>query len=483
MNYRAIFHLISLMLMVIGLAMAACLGLAFYFHDPSSAQLALIYSSAILLTLGPGLFFLTRGAEQDFSRRDGICIVTFGWIFTMLFGALPYIFSGVISDPIAAVFETVSGFTTTGASVIADVDAVPKSILFWRALTHFFGGMGILVFCVAILPFIGVGGVKLYQTEMTGPSKDRLTPKIATTAKLLWGVYVLLTVVESVCLKIGGMTWFDAVCHSFATLATGGFSTRTISVAAYHSLYIEIVITVFMLLGACNYVLHYRLLRGEFRAHIKNSEFRFFMTLWLISCLAVTFNTWHRVYPDLLQALRASVFSVTSIVSTTGFSTDNFDTWPITSKIILLLLMVVGACAGSTGGAIKQDRLLIILKKMARDTVVFMRPQAVIRIKAGGELVEESVVYGAVSYALLYIVFLALASMLLTLVLPDAMSAVSAVAATTGGVGPGFNLVGPLQNYMAVPSFGKIILILCMLLGRLEFFPFMAMLFPSFWKK
>ena len=471
------------MLMVIGLAMAACLGAAFYFHDPLSARLALIYSSTILLTVGPGLFFLTRGSANDLSRRDGICIVTFGWIFTMLFGSLPYIFSGVIGDPVAAIFETVSGFTTTGASVIADVDTVPKSILLWRALTHFFGGMGILVFCVAILPFIGAGGVKLYQTEMTGPSKDRLTPKIATTAKLLWGVYVLLTVVETVCLKIGGMTWFDAVCHSFATLATGGFSTRTISVAAYHSVFIEIVIRVFMLLGACNFVLHYRLLRGEFGAHIKNSEFRFFMMLWLLSCLAVAFNTWHRVYPEFSHALRASVFTVTSLVSTTGFSTDDFNTWPVTSKVILLLLMVVGACAGSTGGAIKQDRLLIVIKKMARDAVLFMRPQAVIRIKAGGELVEESVVYGAVSYALLYIVFLAVASLLLTLVLPDAMSAVSAVVATTGGVGPGFNLVGPLQNYMAVPAFGKIILILCMLLGRLEFFPLMAMLFPSFWKK
>ncbi|MFH0953749.1 MAG: TrkH family potassium uptake protein [Verrucomicrobiota bacterium] len=482
MNFRSVLKVISFLLMVIGVGMAASWGVSLYFKDPSAAQHGLMISTITTLVTAVVLRILTRGAV-DLTWRDGIGIGTLGWFVAALFGALPYVLSGVLRDPVAALFETVSGFTTTGASVITVVEPVAKGILFWRALTHFFGGMGILVLCVAILPFLGFGGMQLYRAEVSGLSQDRLTPRIATTAKLLWGVYVLLTILETVLLKLGGMSWFDALCHSFASIATGGFSTRTVSIAAYDSLYIEVVITVFMLLGATNFALHYSALRGNVSAYWKNSEFRFYLGLWAAACAVVTFNTWHSIYPTLSAALRNSVFSTTSLMTTTGFSTADFDRWPAFSKTVLLLLMVAGACVGSTGGGIKQMRLLVALKKILRQTKQFMHPQAVLQVKIGKEPVGDDTVLQILAFFILYVLVLVVASVVMTLFTHDMVSAFSSVIATTGGVGPGLGLVGPLQNYAAIPSGGKIVLILCMLLGRLEFYTMLALLFPSFWKK
>jgi len=343
--------------------------------------------------------------------------------------------------------------------------------------------MGILVLCVAILPILGGGGMPLYRAEVAGPSKDRLTPRITSTAKLLWGVYVLINGLEIVLLRFGGMSWFDAVCHSFATLATGGFSTRTVSIAAYNSLYIEIVIVVFMLIGAANYALHYRLLRGDARSVFRDSELRFFLGFWLIGCLLVTLVTWYSIYPTLGSALRNSVFSFTSLATTTGFATADFDQWPATAKMILLVAMLIGGCVGSTGGGIKHLRILVALKKIARRVRLFMYPQAVMQIKMNGETVEDNIVSMILGYIVLYLLTMAVAATLMTLFTKDLLTAVSSVIATMSGVGPGFSAVGPLQNYAAIPAGGKIVLILCMLLGRLEFYTLLALFFPTFWKK
>ena len=345
MNLRAVFKLVSFLLMVIGLAMAVSWGVSLYFHDPLPARQGLAFSSILTLLVGVIIRVITRG-PIDLSWRDGIGIGTLGWFAVVLFGSLPYILSGVIRDPVSAIFETVSGFTTTGASVLAVLEPLPKGILFWRAMTHFLGGMGILVLCVAILPFLGVGGMQLYKAEVAGPSKDRLTPRITNTAKLLWGVYVLLCALETVLLRYGDMPWFDAICHSFATIATGGFSTRTVSVAAYNSIYIEVVITVFMFLGATNFALHYGALRGKLFGYFKDPEFRFFLGVWVFACGVITLNTWHTVYPSIGSALRNSVFSATSLMSTTGFCTADFDTWPAFSKVILVLVHGRGRLRG-----------------------------------------------------------------------------------------------------------------------------------------
>ncbi len=410
-------------------------------------------------------------------------IATFGWTTVVLFGALPFIFSGTIRDVTAAIFESVSGFTTTGASVLSDLESIPKGILLWRATTHFLGGMGILVLCVAILPLIGVGGMQLYRAEVAGPSKDRLTPRIASTAKLLWGVYMLLNLLATLMLRLGGMTWFDAICHSFAAVATGGFSTRSASIAAYNSSYIEVVMIVFMFLGATNFALHYAALRGDVRRFFKDPELRLFLGIITVACAIVTLNIWHRVYPSFWSALRNGVFATASLFTTTGFGTGDFGEWPATSKVVLLLGMVLGGCVGSTAGAIKQMRIMVALKRILLRVKIFIYPQASIRVKAGGQPVDDDIVTNILTYVVLYLVAMVIATILMTLFLPDILSAMSSVIATMGGVGPGFGLVGPTKNYACIPSAGKIILMLCMLLGRLEFFSIMALFYPSFWKR
>ena len=482
MNARAVIHIISFLLVVVGVAMGVCFAAAVYFHDPAPARFGLMVSAAATLISGLAAWLATRG-EHELSWRDGIGVGTVGWLAVALFGSLPYLLSGVIPGFVSALFETVSGFTTTGASVIAVVEPVPKGILLWRATTHFLGGMGVLVLCVAVLPFLGVGGMQLYRAEVAGPSKDRLTPRIANTAKLLWGVYVLLCVLEILMLRVGRMGWFDAVCHSFATIATGGFSTRTASIAAYHSLYIECVTVAFMLLGATNFALHYAALRGDLRGYARDSEFRFFAGLWIIACTIVTLNTWHTTYASAGAALRNSVFSVTSLMTTTGFSTANFDQWPATSRIVLLLVMVIGGCVGSTAGGIKHLRVGVAVKKIARRVKLFMYPQAVVQIKMNREPVDEDIISNILGFIILYVIALAIASVIMTAFTKDMLSAISAVIATMGGVGPGLGLVGPTMNYATIPAAGKIVLMLCMLLGRLEFYTLLALFFPSFWKK
>lgn len=488
MNGRTVFHVVAMVTLVIGLAMGACAALSFYWADPSWAWQSLLQASALTAVLAAGLLFLTRG-DINLSRRDGFGVVTFGWVFAAIFGALPYILSGVIPHPVAAVFETMSGFTTTGASVLPDgnfqtLESIPRGIIFWRALTHWFGGMGVLVLCVAILPFLGVGGMQLYRAEMPGPSKDRLTPRITTTAKLLWGVYALLTLAEILLLKYaGGMNWFDSFCHTFATMATGGFSTRTASVGAYNSGMIDGIIIFFMFAAGVNFSLHYYALAGKPNRYWKDPEFRAYFFFWLICGLILTFNVWGSVYPGFFDALRASFFQGTSILTTTGFVTADFDLWPQTSRILLVLMMFVGGCAGSTGGGIKMVRIFIMWKKVVKEIRQFMRPQAVLQVKLGKDAVDEDVVSHIVAFFTIFVLIFALGTFLMTFYTPDLETAVTSVVATLGNIGPGLSAVGATQNFAAIPAPGQVLLTLCMLLGRLELYTVLILFFPSFWKK
>jgi len=482
MNSRAVFHVVSFMLVVLGVAMALCWGISIAYEDPVSAQRGLGLSSLISVITGSVLWILTR-KETVLSRRDGFGIVTFGWLAAALVGALPYIISGVIPHPVSAVFETMSGFTTTGASVLADLEAIPKGILFWRAMTHFFGGMGVLVLCVAILPYLGVGGMQIYRAEMPGPSKDRLTPRIASTAKLLWGVYILFCVVEAVLLRFGGMDWFDAFCHSFATMATGGFSTRTASVGAFDSTYIDVVIIVFMFLAGVNFALHYRALRGQVGSYFRDPEFKFYLAICVGAGLFLTFNIWKTVYPSFGHSLRAGFFQGISIITTTGFCTADFNVWPTASRILLIILMFIGGCAGSTGGGMKNVRVLIVLKQVVREMSRFMRPQAVLKVKLGGKPVEQDVVAHITAFFAIFVLIFAVVSFVMTLFTPNLETAFSSVIATLGNIGPGLAGVGATQNYSAIPPTGQAILTFCMLLGRLELYTVLIILLPAFWKK
>ena len=482
MNPRPVLYLISFMLIVLGAAIGLCTGVAWGMEDSGAGLWGMALSAAIVIASGAVLMLLTRG-PVNLSRKDGFAIVTFGWVAAALFGALPYILTGVITDPVAAVFETMSGFTTTGASVLTDLESLPRGLMFWRAMTHFFGGMGVLVLCVAILPFLGVGGMQIYRAEMPGPSKDRLTPRIATTAKLLWGVYVLMCLAEAGLLRVGGMGWYDAFCHTFATMATGGFSTRTASVAAFDSAYIEVVITVFMFLAGANFALNYRLLRGQPFAYFRDPEFRFYLGTWLVASLLITLNIHGTHYASWCGAIRAAFFQSTSMMTTTGFITADFDVWPASSKVILILLMFVGGCAGSTGGGIKNIRILLLLKKTIKEIRLFMQPQAVVSIKLGGKPVPTSAVANMAAFFIVFIFIVAIGTLVMTLYTPDLQTALTSVIATLGNIGPGLGGVGAIQNYAAIPAGGKAFLTLCMLLGRLELYTVLIVLLPSFWRR
>jgi trk system potassium uptake protein TrkH len=488
MNKRVVFHLVAMVTLVIGLAMGVCAALSVYWKDPAWVVNSLLVSSAMTAIFAGGLLFLTRG-DVNLSRRDGFGVVTFGWLFAAVFGALPYVLSGVIPHPVAAIFETMSGFTTTGASVLPDgnfqtLESIPKGILFWRALTHWFGGMGVLVLCVAILPFLGVGGMQIYRAEMPGPSKDRLTPRITTTAKLLWGVYALLTLAEVLLLKyLGKMNWFDSVCHTFATMATGGFSTRTASVGAYNSGIIDCIIIFFMFAAGVNFSLHYYALTGKPGRYWKDPEFRFYSLFLLVCGIFLTFSIWGAVYDDFLFSLRAAFFQAVSIMTTTGFVTADFDLWPQASRLLLVLMMFVGGCAGSTGGGIKVVRIVLLWKKMLKEVRQFMRPQAVMQLKLGGKPVEQEVVSNISAFFIIFLIVFGIASLAMTFFTDDLETATTSVIATLGNIGPGLSAVGATQNFAAIPVAGQIILTLCMLLGRLELYTVLILFLPSFWKK
>jgi trk system potassium uptake protein len=482
MNIRAVSNFVGLMLVVLGLAIAVCLAVSIYYGDPASAVRGLLLSCGIMIPSGALVTFLTRGGGM-LRRRDGFGIVTFGWLFASLFGALPFYFSGVIPSYVAAVFETMSGFTTTGASVLSDLEQLPRGILLWRASTHLFGGMGVLILCVAILPLLGVGGMHIYRAELPGPSKDRLSPRIATTAKLLWGVYVLLCLIQILLLKIGGMNLFDSVCHTFATMATGGFSTRTASIGAFDSLYIEMVIVVFMILAGTNFALHYRALTGRPGVYFRDPEFRFYLGALLGAVAFMSLNLLISGYGSIGKSLRDALFTGTSILTTTGFCTADFDQWPIFSRLMLVAMMFVGGCAGSTGGGIKVMRVMVSIKTIFREIKLFMQPKSVIAIKIGDRSINPPEVSHISAFVMLFVLLFGFFTLIMCFFTPDIETAFSSVIATMGNIGPGLAGVGATRNYAEIPALGQAILTFCMLLGRLELYTVLIVLLPSFWNR
>jgi trk system potassium uptake protein TrkH len=483
MNKRVVFHLVSYMTLVIGIAIIGCAGVSWHYREPRYVQMSLLYAGLIAIVCAAGVGYLTR-VKINLSRRDGFGVVVFGWLSATLFGSLPYIFSGVIAHPVSALFETMSGFTTTGASVLSNLEEIPRGILFWRSLTHWFGGMGVLVLCVAILPFLGVGGMQIYRAEMPGPSKDRLTPRITTTAKLLWGVYALLTLSEALLLKYAGrMGWFDAFCHTFGTMATGGFSTRSASIGAFDSAVVDTIIIAFMFMAGVNFSLHYHALTGKPGRYFRDPEFRFYLFFLIGASLFITANIWLSGFASFGQCFRDAAFTATSIMTTTGFCTADFDQWPNASRLLLVVMMFMGGCAGSTGGGMKIVRVFIMFKKMIRELKLFMRPSAVIQIKLGGKTVEQEIISHIAAFFAIFVLIFALGSFVMTFFTPNLETAATSVIATLGNIGPGLNAIGATQNYAGIPPAGQGILTLFMLLGRLELYTVLILLLPSFWRK
>lgn len=483
MNLRAICRLISFVFLVMGLAQAACAGLAYPLGDAADVCRQFLVCAGVVLATGVVVFLPTLGRPPDLKPRDGFAVVVLGWFAAALAGSLPFLLTRTIPDFSGAFFESMSGLTTTGASVLANAEGAPRTVLLWRALTQFFGGMGVLVLVVAVLPLIGAGGMSLLRAEMTGPVVTRLTPRITTTAKLLWLVYLLLIAVEAALLRLGGMPWFDAVCHSFATLSSGGFSVRNTSIAAYGSVYIETVITVFMFLAGVNFVLLYKALRGELRAVWRDSELRFYLLVWAVFCLFFSGGLWASTSTTLAGSLRAATFTVTSVMTTTGFCTADYDKWPDFLRLGIVIVMFTGGCAGSTAGSIKMVRLLTVLKFSAREIRRLIHPQAVMPIKVNDTALDAAVLNSTLGFVLLYLAVFAAASLAMTPFFPDMVSAVSSAASALCNVGPGLGTVGPSANFAAVAAPGKLLLAFFMVLGRLELYTVLLLFAPAFWKR
>ena len=483
MNVRNVLSILGILLLYLGLAMVPALGISIYRGEGDLAAFAL--SIAITGGTGLGLYFALRRRDERMSltHKEGFLIVTLAWVLASAFGGLPYLFHGCTPTFADAFFETMSGFTTTGSSVISGLDHLPRGILFWRALTHWIGGMGIIVLSIAILPLLGVGGMQLYKAELPSPVKDKLTPRIADTARRLWAVYVIISTAQFILLLLGGMEPFDAICHTFATMATGGFSTHDASVGHFGSLYVEIVITAFMIIAGMNFTLHYQLFTGNPRRFYADEELRFYLLVIVGATALVTINLRMNVYGSLGEALRYASFQVASIITTTGFATANFDAWPVPSKFVLLILMFIGGSAGSTGGAIKCLRFLLIIKHSAKELYRLMHPHAVVVVKLGKTAVPSDIMAGIRSFFFLYLAIAALGTLVLAFLGLDMLTSFSAVATTLGNVGPGFRLINPMTTFAEIPQLGKWILSFFMLLGRLEIFTVLVLLTPEFWKK
>ncbi len=444
-----------------------------------SAGLAFLWSALICLLLG-GLLIIKKPAKTTIYAKEGFVIVALSWIVMSIFGALPFVFSGVTGSFVDALFETSSGFTTTGASIFKTVEDLPKCILMWRSFTHWVGGMGVLVFIMAFLPLGGGQNMHIMRAESPGPEVSKLVPRVKHTALILYSIYFALTVLQFTILLISGMSAFDAINTAFSTAGTGGFGIRNDSLSSFSAVQ-QIIVTVFMLVFSINFNSYYLALRLKFRDAF-NFEVKVFLAIVFAAIAIVTLNI-HQSYGSIGEAIRHAAFSVSSLISTTGFATENFDLWPSLAKTVLVLVMFIGACAGSTGGGVKVSRLVIAFKGFAREVNTLIHPKQVKKITIDKRPVDREVIRSVNSYIACYILIFAVSLLLITIDGRDLVTNFTAVTATINNVGPGLSGVGPAANYAGYSVFSKLVLIFDMLAGRLELFPMLILFSPAAWKK
>ncbi|MDD8016325.1 MAG: TrkH family potassium uptake protein [Acidobacteriota bacterium] len=480
MNIPAIGRVLGLLILSIGFFMA--FPAVFAWHYGGNDLASILISSALSLA-GGALMFLVFRPKRELRLRDSFAVVVLGWILASAIGALPFYLSGAMPSFTDAFFESMSGFTTTGATVLLRVEDMPHGLLFWRSLTHWLGGMGIIILSLAILPMMGTGGMQLYRAEVTGPMPDKITPRIKETAMALWGIYVLLTILEAVLLMAAGLNLFDSLCHTFGSMATGGFSTRTASIGGFDSLLVELIVIAFMFIAGINFALHHRGLRGRPSTYWKSEEFRFYCGILIVFSVILAADNLITGAYKAGEALRVSIFQTVSITTTTGFATADFGRWSTSAQLILLLLMFVGGCAGSTGGSIKVIRIMILFKQGMVEIRKLLHPRAVIPVRVDGRAVPAGIVINILGFMLLYMGLVIAATFALTLMGLDLISAFSAVASSIGNIGPGLGAVGPASNFQHVPLAGKWILSFCMLAGRLEIYTVLVLFTRDFWKR
>lgn len=481
LNYKIILKIVSFLLILNGFFMMMGLPFSFYHGDNDIAVLIGCGSGTSLI--GLILYIITRKVEPDITKREGYVVVGLGWIVMSLFGALPFVIHGSIPSYTDAFFETMSGFTTTGASILNDIESLPHGLLFWRSLTQWLGGMGIIVLSIAILPILGIGGMQLFVAEVPGPTKDKIHPRIRETAKRLWGIYLLFTLVEASLLMLGGMNLFDAINHALTTMATGGFSTKQASIAAFDSPFIHYVMILFMFLAGTNFTLHYHLLHGNFKRLIDNDEFKFYLKITGVFTLIIFIGLLLASYAGIEKSFRDTLFQIVSIVTTTGYVTADYEAWGSFFQLFFFLLLFTGGSAGSTGGGIKMVRHLLLIKNSIIELKRLIHPRAVIPVRFNKAAVSNDIISNVLAFFLFYIFIFIIGTLVLTFIGLDFLTAIGATATSLGNVGPAIGSVGPVSNFAHLPDIAKWFLTFLMLLGRLELFTILIIFSPAFWKK
>ena len=478
MNLRLVFKVVGYVLLIEGAAMAIPLLVSLLYQE---SPLPFLLSIGIVLILGL-ILCRQKANKTQFFTREGFCSVGFIWLFTGLVGALPFYFCGYFPSFVDCFFEACSGFTTTGATILSDIESLPKGILFWRAFTHWLGGMGVLVLATAILPFLGIRTQYLAKAETPGPTFSKLVPKQSQTAKILYSIYCILTLIEVVCLKLAGMPLYDAFIHSFSTAGTGGFSNRNASVAAYDSVAIELILAFFIILFSLNFALYFLLLHRRFKEVLQSDELHFFFGILVGATLLIAVNI-YPLYQSIGTCLRHAFFYVVSIISTTGFGTVDYVLWPHFSQFILILLMFCGACAGSTGGGIKCSRILILLRSFRRELHQLNHPNCVEVVQLEGRAVDEDTVHGTHLFIAIYLLLILAVGLILSLDNHSFAVSFSAALTCVSNVGPGLELLGPTGNCAIFSDFSKVVMAITMLVGRLEIFPILILFSRFAWRK
>ncbi len=480
-NLRIVFQFLGFLLLIEGFFMWLCIPVSMFFHDHEIVPLGV--SGLISVVCGGLAWFITRKAPKILNARDGFLIVAIGWILFSFFGSLPFILSGEIPSFTDAFFETISGFTTTGASILNEIEILPHGLLFWRSLTQWLGGMGIIVMSLAILPLLGIGGMQLFVAEVPGPTPDKLHPRIKETAKRLWAIYIIFTFAETLLLWMGGMTLFDAVNHSFTTMATGGYSTKTASLAYWDSPFIHYVVVVFMFLAGTNFTLSYFAMHLRFKKVWQNEEFRYYVGFLLGFTILLSIILSFTEIQTREESFRHSLFQVVSIITTTGFVTFDYLSWIPLAGIILFMMMFFGGSAGSTGGGIKILRIVLLLKNSMMELKRLIHPNAVIPVRFNKNAVTPDILNNVFAFISFYILVVMIGVIVMASMGYDIGSAFGSVAASLGNIGPGIGMVGPVENYAHIPAFGKWFLSFLMLIGRLELFTVLILFSPGFWKR
>lgn len=482
MNYKLILRMLGRTLLLEAAALLLPLFVSLYYGE---TPLPFVYTIIILSAISLPLAFIKSNTQ--FYAQEGFVVVAAIWLLFCIFGSLPFFFSGYFGSWVNCLFEVTSGFTTTGASILTNIEVLPRGILFWRSFSSWLGGMGVLIFTLAFLPNTGERTHNLVRAESPGPVKSKLVPKTAQSSKILYSFYIVLTILEILCLRTAGMPWFDSTVHTFATVCTGGFSIKNASIGAYGSPAIELIITIFMLLCSLNFAIFFLVITRRFKAILKSDELRYFLIIVAIATGLITLNL---VYTSgsietgsMAEVLRHAFFQVATIISTTGFSSVDFNLWPVFSQIVLILMMVIGGCAGSTAGGIKVSRFLLLVRHIRRDIRKIAHPRAVKVVKLDGNAMDESTLERVSTFFACYAFILAATCLIVSLDNFSFTTTITAVIASIGNVGPGLDMVGPMGNFSDFSDLSKLFLTFCMLIGRLEIFPILMLLAPSTWKR